>query len=152
MRPPVLALVTTLLLLGGCSAYRPPTLEIVGVSIKERTDEATRVDFQVNLTNPNLEPLELRDFTYTLSVDGRSVFRGRRSAQATLARQSTRRVVLPAVISTEAGVGPGPEYAYQLNGSLLYVTPGELAEILLDTGLRKPRVHFSRSGVVEVPR
>jgi hypothetical protein len=149
--PRVLALILILFVpLTGCSAYRPPTLEIAGVTVAERSPEATRVDFEVELTNPNDEPLELRTFTYTLNVDGHTVFNGRRSAEATLARKSTRRIVLPAVITTDAAVGPGPEYRYQLRGSLLYITPGELAEILLDTGLRKPRVRFSREGVVEI--
>ena len=40
-------------------------------------------------------------------------------------------------------------FTYRLGGTLEYVTPGEIAEILLDTGLRRPKVIFAATGSVE---
>ena len=73
------------------------------------------------------------------------------AVQVTFGERRASRVTKPAAGHfAKAGVDPA-EYAYDLSGTLLYVTPGELAEILLDTGLRKPKVRFRRQGVVAVP-
>lgn len=138
--------------LAGCSGYRAPSIAVAGAEVIETTEEAMAIRFALDLTNPNQEALELREFDYALAVDGRKVYSGRRSAEATLRAGGTKRLFIPAVLRFDlmgwdadarpAGVG------YSLTGSLLYVTPGEIAEILLDTGVRKPRVRFTDAGRV----
>jgi hypothetical protein len=39
-----------------------------------------------------------------------------------------------------------PHAQYSVNGTLEYVTPGDIAQILLDTGVRKPKVTFGGAG------
>ena len=57
---------------------------------------------------------------------------------------------MPAVVPFKrAGwTGPPAQFRYEITGTLLYVTPGEFAEILLDTGLRRPKASFTMSGIV----
>ena len=142
-----------LLLATGCAGYRPPSIQLVGVRLVEQSDEAATFQFDLELKNPNDEPIELREFRYTLRLNDRDVFVGRRAATTTLQPGTVNQDSLPTVIRYETMGWTSralPETVeYQLSGTLLYVTPGELAEILLDTGVRKPTVRFSRSGRLE---
>ena len=144
-----------LLFAGGCSGYRPPSIQLVAVRLIEQTEEAAAFHFDLILENPNDEPIELREFRYSLNIDGVNVYIGRRAAGTTLHPETGNHISLPAVVRydtmgwTNRSLPPAVEY--QLSGELLYVTPGELAEILLDTGVRRPKVRFNRAGRLELP-
>ena len=147
--------VIALLMAGGCTGYRPPSIQLTGVRLIERSDEAAAFHFDLELQNPNTEPIELREFRYTLSLDGTAVFTGRRAATTTLHSGAGNLASLPAVVRFETmgwsnGLLPDA-VEYQLSGTLLYITPGALAEMLLDTGVRKPIVRFNREGRLELP-
>lgn len=136
--------------LGGCTSYRSPSIQLVDVRMVDRSDEAAAFHFDFDLENPNEEPIELREFRYTLSVDGTRVYEGRRAASTTLQPGTTNRVELPAAIryalvNWQASTLP-ESVEYRLTGTLVYVTPGELAEVLLDTGVRRPTASFSTAG------
>lgn len=146
-----LALLATLafaLVGAGCESYRSPELSVVDARAVERTEAGTGLRFTLDATNENDVALPLREVTYTLDVDGRRVFSATRSPEATLRRQGTQQFVLPAVIPTEGGSGGGGG-RYRLAGTLTYVTPGQIAELLFDTGVSVPSVGFSFEG--EVP-
>ena len=139
-----------ILFLGGCSSYRPPSIQLMGVTIAEESDEAITLSFELELQNPNTEPIELREFRYEVSLNGQVVYSGRRAAGTTLHSRSVQHLNLPGVARYEL-LGwtrqTRPRIVdYQLSGTLLYLTPGELAEILLDTGVRRPTVNFSQVG------
>ena len=139
----------------GCSSYRPPSIRLVGVRLVEQTDEAAAFHFDLVLENPNDEPIELHEFQYKLLLDGTQVFQGRRAATTTLQPDTISQIALPAVVRYEV-MGWSDrtlpaEVDYQLSGGLLYVTPGELAEILLDTGVRRPTIQFNRAGRLDLP-
>jgi len=140
------------LVLGGCLGYRAPSVVVQEAVMTEESEEAVRFDIALDLENPNTEGLELVEFEYTVSVDGSSVYRGKRAAEATLSAGRGKRLTLPVVVRYDrAGWSRGArpaEAGWSVRGSMLYVTPGEIAEILLDTGVRKPRVGFSGSGRV----
>lgn len=156
------------LALGGCETLRPPQLTLGEAVVTEKTDEAIAFDVAVDMINPNPQELELQEFRYTVAVDGRQVFQGRRSAEASLPAEGGKRVRIPGVVrydqmnwsappgaGAEDGVSSGgsgaslPEQAnYRVHGTLTYIVPGALAEILFDTGVRRPRVGFSGEGVV----
>ena len=143
-----------LLLLAGCSSYREPTIDVQSAMVLDRTDEAILLGFEIELANPNEEPMDLLNFDYQLHVDGRRVFQGRRAALVSLNRGTSRIVRLPAVVPFDKarwtdGQLPG-SFRYYLGGTLHYVAPGEIAEILLDTGLKRPRALFAARGDVEV--
>jgi hypothetical protein len=140
--------------LAGCLGYRPPSIAVGEAVLVEETSEALRLDVALDLVNPNNEPLELLQFEYAFSIDGASVFRAKQSAEATLSASGRKRLVLPAVVPLERAPWPEgarpAEAAWSIRGSLLYVTPGALAEALLDTGVRKPRAGFGGSGRVRL--
>jgi hypothetical protein len=142
--------------LAGCSMYRPPAIAVGEATLVEETGEALRLDIALDLTNPNNEPLELIRFEYSVSVDGVSVYRAKRAAEATLSASGGKRLTLPAVVRFDRVPWDGStrpdEVRWSIRGSLLYVTPGALAEALLDTGVRKPRTGLTGSGRVRLVR
>lgn len=135
---------------GGCSWYHAPDLDVVTVQRAQETEEGMVLSFGLDATNENEVALPLKMVRYSLELEGRRVFSGRRSAEATLRRKGTQRIFLPAAVDWEkvGGTPPAGDVPYRLSGELSYVTPGQLAEILFDTGVRRPSVHFSEAGVI----
>lgn len=129
--------------LAGCDATRAPRLAMAEARVVEQRPEATLVQVTLELTNTNRDPLPLVEFRYQADLDGRRVFESRRAAQATLRRLGTQTIVLPVVIPAEH-LGPHAAGARQLalSGRLLYIAPGQLGEVLFDTGVRVPKVAF----------
>ncbi len=150
----------------GCSWTRAPTIRVVDAAVVESSEDALTLSFQLDLSNPNDQPLRLGEFRYRLSIDWKPVFRGRRAAEATLSAKGTRQLAIPAVLAFDRMPGPpagegatdvdrqgGPEpveVGYTLAGSLVYLSPGELSEILFDTGVRKPSVGFKENGRIRL--
>ena len=144
-------IIATIVPATGCSiVYRPPSIAVMEATVTERTDEALRLDIELALSNPNDEPLELREFVYEVSLDGESVYTGRRAAEATLSARSEKRIALPAVIRFD-GLKTVPGAAgWSVRGSVLYLTPTVLAEILLDADLYEPRAGFQGDGQADL--
>jgi hypothetical protein len=144
-------LLALLVLAAGCKASPKIEIDPEGI-LTERTDEAIRFDIGLNLANPNDEPLQLIEFVYTVKVDGREVYRGRRDAGATLAAFASKQLVLPAIVPFEragwAAVPPAADWS--IGGDLVYLEPERLSEILLDTGFWEPRAGFNGSGKVRL--
>jgi hypothetical protein len=135
-------------LLGGCTSYAPPALSVEGASVTERTPDGTAVAFALSAENSNDVALPLRTVEYTVTLDGREAFTGTRSAEATLRRKGVQRIVLPAVVTGAMELG-GPT-RYRLSGRVFYVTPGQLAEVLFDAGVRTPSAEFAFEGEVDL--
>jgi len=143
--------------LGGCSSYLAPTLKVAEARVTERTAQGTVLSFTLDAENPNAVELPLREVRYTLDLDGQRVFEGFRSPEATIRRFAVQRVTLPAVVSAGdaarlklnlgAGGSPG-SIRYRLAGTLTYLTPGEIEEILFDNEIRRPTVSFEDSGEI----
>jgi LEA14-like dessication related protein len=137
---------------GGCSAYRDPQISMNRVAMLERTGEAVSANVLLDLANPNDEPLELLEVNYSVRVNGKVVSSLRRSAQATLAAKGARQIEIPIVIpfhQLEWTADQIPEQtAFTVRGNVQYVTPGEIAQILFDTGVRKPRAGFEAEGAL----
>ncbi len=131
--------------LSGC--HTKPTIEVVDARVTGRTAEAVLVEFDLDATNPNDFDLPMHEASYSLSVDGRQVFHGARSAEATLGRGSTQRIVLPVPVPAAGASG---ERRYLLTGSIQYVTPSELADVFFDARLIRPSVGFSDRGVLDL--
>ena len=137
--------------LGGCESATSPRLEHAAATVTERTPAGVAMAFTLDAYNDNDIPLPLRDVTYSVWIDGREVFKGKRSAEATLRRKGVQQLKLPAVLALAPGDAP-PEGVkeYRLRGSLTYVTPGRLAELLFDTGVRVPTAGFETEGTVDL--
>ena len=117
----------------------------------ESSDEALALGFEVELVNPNAAPLELDEFRYTVEIDGREVYAGRRAAGATLSAAGTRRLTLPAIVPYHRvgwTAGPPPRVTYALRATLRYLTPSELAQRLFDAGVRRPKTSFADRGQI----
>jgi hypothetical protein len=136
----------------GCSQYRDPSIVLSGSKLADASDEALALKFTLDLSNPNTEPLKLIAFHYDVTVDGKRVYSGQRAAEATLASISGRQIDIPAVVRfRDMGWNPQsmPQTAqYSVTGELEYVTPGEIAQVLFDTGVRTPSKSFTGAGEV----
>ena len=138
----------------GCSRFAAPQVTLVEAKLNEQTDVAIQLGVTVEVTNPNDEPVQLLEFDYRYAVNGAVVFDGRRSARQTLNPGSPRRIELPVVVRYDRAGWPDGQlpgsFQYQMRGTILYLTPSELAETLLDTGLRRPVAPFQSKGEVQL--
>lgn len=133
---------------GGCSTYSAPGLVVSGVRIADRTEAGIVLDFELEATNRNEIELPLREVRYSLSLDGKEVFRGVRSPEASLRRLGTQRIHVPAVVpASDVTAGTA---RYVLAGDLGYTTPGQLAQVLFDIKVRRPNVSFREEGNVDL--
>ncbi len=138
----------------GCSSTVAPRFTVVGVSERERTDEAVVLDFSVKAENRNEDALPLEQTRYALLLDGKKVFDGSRIARVTVPRFGEQTLVLPAVVP--AALVPasrfdgGGSMRYELTGVVEYQTPGRFAEFLFDVNLRRPEAGLGLRGTLEL--
>lgn len=138
----------------GCAGVRDPSIALHDAALLGSNPEGCTMRLTLELVNPNREPLELRTVDYAVRADGREVFAGRRAAEATIPARGRAELALPVVIPHARAGWPGappPDFAVSVRGTLKYTSPGELAEALLDAGVRRPRVSFSLSGRITAP-
>lgn len=158
MRVPPFACSLAAMLVGaffaGCSSYRAPVLSIADARIIDATPEGAAIVFTLDARNDNTEALPLREVRYSLELGGKRVFTGVRSAEATLRRRGTQQLKLPAAIPAETLArvtrANDGEVSYRLRGTITYITPGALAEVLFDTGVRRPKVSFAGQGKLDL--
>lgn len=136
------------LALGGCSSYSDPTLRVAGAGVTDEGTGALVLNVTIAAQNRNHVELPLREIDYTVSIDGREVFHAVRSPEATLRRLGEQTFTVPAVV-TYSGERPKGLHEFEIEASVKYVTPGELAQALFDTGVRRPTVRFTDRGRVE---
>ena len=135
-----------LILLGGC-AHRGPEAELLNLSLGETNEVATVVNFDVRLHNPNAEPLALQEFRYDVYLGSRLVYRGRRSAEASLHTEADGMLRLPAVIPRADWSPDDPEpVTMRVDGRLWYLPPGRIPQTLFDAGIFRPASRYRLSG------
>lgn len=137
--------------LAGCSGHTAPTLSVAGSRLVQATPGGYVVAFDIDAQNANEVELPLREVRYSLTLDGREVFSGVRSPEATLRRLGTQRFTIPASVALEPGQAPptGPT-PYVLEGHLAYIAPGQIAQVLFDIRVRRPTVRFREEGVLDL--
>jgi hypothetical protein len=138
--------------LGACSSYRAPALSVAAARVTDSSPEGLALAFTIDAENSNTEALPLREVRYSLDLEGKRVFSGVRSAESTLRRLGTQQLTLPAAVPTSALTrlaASGP-VSYRLRATITYITPGALAEVLFDTGFRRPKVSFSSTGTIDL--
>ncbi len=131
----------------GCSRPGPPRFEAVGVTRVGASAEGVELVFHIAAINDSKEPLPLRRVSYTLALEGREVFTGVRSPETTLSRYETHEIDLPAIVPPEydtRGVAP-----YRLSGSVTYLTPGKLAEVLFESDMLVPEADLNIAGEID---
>ena len=142
----IVILAAPLLLLVGCSNAVAPGFEAVGVQEVERDAEKSVIEFRVRAINPNADPIPLRTVSYRVEINGEQVFEGVRSPETTLHTYAESEFVLPAVIRSELLRG---SIEYALSGSVQYIPPGRLSEVLFDAEVRVPEASLDISGTIE---
>src|SRR5690606_17773821 len=102
-------------------------------------------------TNRNPFELPLLTVRYELWLAGERVFEGRRSGEATLRREGTQLLTLPAAAPLAPGEAPpaGP-VPYRFRGTPRPPTPGALAGSLFDARLSRPSASFDVRGELEL--
>jgi hypothetical protein len=136
--------------LAGC-AYAPPQLSVTQARITDESEQGVVVTFRIDALNANSVELPLREIHYTLAVGGKPVFYGVRSPEASLRRLGTQQISFPAVIPLNPDQPPpAGKVPYSIDGTLDYTTPGEFAQTLFDTGVRRPSVRFHQSGTIDL--
>jgi hypothetical protein len=131
-------------LMAGCWSTPAPTLDVARVRAGDRTGDGSLIEIEVQASSTAEEALPLTEIEYVLTLDGREVFRGVRSPEATIRRFGVQRLTLPAVVPGGVAVAG----AYSVRGTLTYIEPGTITEVLFDLGVRTPTVDFAGSGTV----
>jgi hypothetical protein len=140
------------LALQGCTSYRPPKVDVASVTIGDASPEGVVVEFILDATNENNDPLPLKSIDYRLTLDGREVFHGSRSPERTLPKNGEQKIRVPAVVRLNPGDPPlAGTRRYVLSGQITYLEPGKIAELLFDNEVSQPSSPFSDSGNVEFP-
>ncbi|MBS0197235.1 MAG: LEA type 2 family protein [Planctomycetes bacterium] len=134
----------------GCSSTQAPTFAVTSATMKDRSPDGVVLEFTLDADNPNNEALPLQDVTYDVSLDGKQVFHGVRSAEATLRRYGRQQLTLPACVA--AADAAGPLAKYRISGEVVYVVPGAIAQTLFDQEVFRPTANFSGEGTVELVR
>lgn len=133
--------------LGGCSKALAPTFSAVGVRETSHDGDRSVIEFLIEVKNPNKEPIPLRQVHYTIALDGQEVFAGVRSPETTLHTYSTHVFELPAVLELDQFAGSG-EVGYTIMGTVQYLPPGQLAEVLFDAQMKVPEAVLNLSGTI----
>ena len=138
----------------GCDGFRAPTVSVRNVTLIDATDDALALSFVMDLANPNTAAVPLQEFRYTLAIDGKEVYAGRRSGAVTLSALDSRQISLPAIVPyralgwTSQTLPASVDYTF--TGRLQYYAPKRLTQVLFDTGTRRPKVPFSARGTLQI--
>ncbi len=136
---------------GGCFLETPPRVSVRGVDLLAvGTDDppSARLGIDVQLENPTGKPIQLELYNYTFVVDGssgRDSWSGEWSALRTLPAGETVDMVIPAVVPFTFAEEMETT-RWRVSGWISYKAPGRLAQILFDTGFRRPEHGFSGQG------
>jgi len=134
-------------LLGGCTNTLVPTFTAVGVREVVNEGDRSVIEFSIEATNPNKEPIPLKRVYYTVEINGVEVFSGMRSTETTLHTYSSHVFVLPAVVPGDTLKGVG-KVSYSLTGVAQYIPPGRLSEVLFDAEMKVPEAVINLSGTI----
>lgn len=150
------SLLPALAFLGGCFLETPPQVSVTGLNVLALGASDTpsaQLGVDLELENPTREPIQLEQFDYTVVVESggeRDRWSGRWSALRTLPAGKTVSMSIPAVVPYTFADAP-EEAEWRVSGSISYKAPGRLAQILFDTGFRRPRHQFGQRGTSITP-
>ena len=150
-----LLLVTAVLIPASGCVSRDLTFELENVQQASVSEDGVVLQFELEGINASPDELPLGLVRYELILDGQLVFTGERVAEASVPAFGRQPFEIPVAVSrddfditrfdrtTEA-------IPYQLTGSAEYLVPGQLAEVLFDTGLRRTKAPISLEGAFEI--
>ena len=155
MRKTITCTFITFLAIGCSQPIKPPKLpnvkspqvDIVDVSLKQQTIDGARVETTLTLYNPNNETIPLAKVRYTFNIDGFGSFECTDVPGLSLPAEGYQQLVLPAAIATAGQDVTGR--LYTVHGQISYDPPGEVQEMMQQTGFPLPWISFSRTGMLE---
>lgn len=117
-----------------------PVARVSDVRVVQQTDQGSRVEVDVELTNPNSTPLPLVRSSYTVSAGAGQAYHSTERLNRTLPGKGKQVVTLPAVFTGAVGG------SYNVSGGVTYEPPGEMRKLLTESYYPLPSVGFSGSG------
>ena len=146
------ALLPVVFSLGGCFFETPPNVSVTGLdvlAVGASDTPSAKLSVNLQLENPTPEPIQLEIYNYTVMVESegeRSRWTGVWSALRTLPAGQTVSMSIPAVVPYTFSQSP-EKAEWRVSGTISYKAPGRLAQILFDTGFRRPEHQFNGRGV-----
>lgn len=140
-------LISSLTLIGCSSNLTNPTTRVTGARVVQHSEQGTRVEVEIELTNPNTTPLPLIKSDYTVSTGKGQAYHATERLNRTLPSRGKQTITLPAVFTGGADTG---ESSYSVTGSVSYEPPGEMRKLLTESRYPLPSVSVSGSGVLSV--
>jgi LEA14-like dessication related protein len=132
---------------GGCASVTPPTAEVTNIRATDTSPDGTRFVVTVLLTNPNEEALPLRSVHYSLGVQGLGDYTGSDLPNRTLPSHGVQTVEFPAAIPGNQGEVKGRPV--KVTAEIKYQPPGEIRQLMLESGIPLPTVSVEKTGRVE---
>ncbi len=135
-------------LLTGCVFDTPPNVVVQDVSVSalgEGSPAVVELDIDLKLENTTDDPIQLETFDYTLTTAGGDRWSGSWSALRTLPAKETFNMRIPAVIP-DPFTSVDTDTSWRVEGTVSYKAPGRWAQILFDTGFRRPTHDFRGRG------
>ena len=140
-------------LLGGCVFDTPPgiTVQQVGCTAVGTGDPGfVELGIDLLLETPTEEPIQLETFEYTFATKAGSRWTGQWSALRTLPAGDSVAMQIPAVIP-DPFLPASEGTNWTISGTVSYKAPGRWAQILFDTGFRRPKGDFRGKGTEIAP-
>ena len=135
-------------LLAGCVFDTPPNVLVQDVSVSavgEGSPAAVELGIDLRLENTTKDPIQLETFEYTFTTTGGDRWSGSWSALRTLPARESFSMRIPAVIPDPFS-SPDADTGWRVEGTVSYKAPGRWAQILFDTGFRRPTHDFRGQG------
>ncbi len=129
--------------LAGCSAS--PSVRALSARQVAASDGAVQVEVLLELTNPNEAPLELTEWEYQASVDGRTAFGATWVAALTLPSKVPMTTTLPVVVRG-ASAEDLARASWRVGGSVGYRATSQIDRLLYQLGVNRRSVGFEVGG------
>ncbi len=129
---------------------RAPVSQFTKSKIMRSTPEAVVIEAEFEISNTNDEPLQLKNFNYTVTSGSQLLYKGLAAAQQTVPRWSSIQCRIPIVIRRNDFASNSP-VAWKLIGTLAYIPPTALSQTLLKSGWWKPTMRVQGHGAFDMP-
>jgi hypothetical protein len=145
------ALAVVSLTLGGCFFLKSPTpdLRIVSAQLVERTADGVVINVEIEGANRTAKDMKLRSIHYWMDLNGERVFESERTPQATFPALGVQSFTVP-VAAPRVALPAGDPATYHFGAKLQYLVPGPLADAMYDLNVRKPNVHITATGQIDL--
>ncbi|MEO1237115.1 MAG: hypothetical protein AAFX76_10035 [Planctomycetota bacterium] len=128
---------------GGCVSALPPSVEVVGAEVIERSPEGARLEVSLVLSNPNDFTLPLPEASYTLNVAGTDGFAYVDLPSRVLGPEDAQAIRLPAAVSTRDELSGR---RWRIIGSITFEPQNPLRRFLTESAVPLPVVLFAGNG------